>query len=237
MARWTRAIAALPFAEGRVLDLGCAFGFATRLLKRRGYEAVGADASPAYIVRAKRADPRGTYLLADAGHVPLPDASFDGAIFLDVMEHLPDERAALAECARLLKPGGTLVLSVPNRGPLARLDSLNLYAGIVRRTRHGRFPPEIAATGVHRHYSVAQVRELLGDDFEVRRVARTGLGVAEVVHLPVLLLFRWLLPLELVYQLAAFAYYTVYLAEDVVQLGPLGYHLMVVATRSGNAPG
>lgn len=231
MARWTRALAALPFSEGRVLDLGCAFGFATRLLKRRGYDAVGADASPEYIARAKRADPQGTYLLADAGRVPLADASFDGAIFLDVMEHLQDERAALAECARLLKPGGTLVLSVPHRGPLARLDSLNLYAGIVRRTRHGRFPPEIAATGVHRHYSVAQVRELLGDEFAIRRVVRTGLGVAEIVHLPVLLLFRWLLPLEPVYQLAAFTYYTVYIAEDVVRLGPLGYHLMVVATR------
>lgn len=234
MARWTRAIASLPFSEGRVLDLGCAFGFATRLLKRNGYDAVGADASAAYIASAKRADPRGTYLLADAGRVPLPDASFDGAIFLDVMEHVPDERAALAECARLLKPGGTLVLSVPHRGPFAPIDSLNIYAGIVRRTGHGRFPPEIAATGVHRHYSIGDVRGLLGDDFQMRRVVRTGLGIAELVNLPLLLLFRWLLPLEPMYQLLAFAYYTMYLVEDLLPLGPLGYHMMVVATRRGN---
>lgn len=232
MARWTRAMDALPFHEGRVLDLGCAFGFATRRLRRRGYDAVGVDASAPYIARARRSDPGGTYLHADAEHVPLPDGSFDGAIFLDVMEHLPDDRAALAECARLLKPGGTLVLSVPHRGPVAWLDSLNLYAQVVRATRHGRFPPEIAATGVHRHYSVAQVRALLGDAFQVRRVVRTGLGVAELVHLPLLLLFRWLLPLEPLYQISAFAYYTVYLAEDLLPLGPLGYHLMVVATRA-----
>ena len=237
MARWTRAIAALPFAAGRVLDLGCAFGFATRMLRRRGYEAVGVDSSPAYIARARRADPRTTYLVADAAHVPLPDASFDGLLLLDVLEHLPDERAALAEAARLLVPGGTLVLSVPYRGPLARLDALNLYARIVRLTHHGRFPLEIAATGIHRHYAVADLRALLGETFEVRRVWRTGIGLAELVHLLILLLFRWLMPWERLYAAAAFAYYICYLAEDLLPLGPLGYHLMIAATRREGGTG
>lgn len=231
MARWTRALAALPFHEGRVLDLGCAFGFATRMLERRGYKAVGVDSSPAYIARARRASPQGTYLLADAAHVPLPGATFDGLLLLDVLEHLPDEGAAIHEIARLLQPGGTLILSVPHRGLLSRLDSLNLYAAFVRATRHGLFPPEIAATGVHRHYSVTHLRALLGDAFEVRRVTRTGLGLAELVNLPLLLLFRWLLPLDALYQIAAFAYYTIYLIEDILPLGPLAYHLQIVATR------
>lgn len=231
MARWTRAVAALPFRAGRVLDLGCAFGFATRMLERRGYDAVGVDGSPTYIARAQRASAQGTYLLADAAHIPLPDADFDGILFLDVLEHLPDEGAAIREIARLLKPGGTLVLSVPHRGLLSEVDSLNLYAACVRATHRGLFPPEIAATGVHRYYSVAQIRALLGDAFEVHRVTRTGLGLAELVNLPLLLLFRWLLPLDALYQIAAFAYYTVYLVEDMLPLGPLGYHLQVVATR------
>lgn len=232
MARWNRAIRALPFAEGRVLDLGCAFGFATRMLKRAGYDAVGVDASAVYIARARQADPQGTYLQCDAAKIPLPDASFDGIVFLDVMEHLPDASGALAEAARLLKPGGTLVLSVPHRGPLFWLDSLNLYARLVRATHHGRFPPEIEATGIHRHYSVRQLRTLLDGRFAVRRVTRTGLGLAELLNLPLLVLFRWALPpLEPLYGAAAFLYYTAYLAEDVVPLGPLGYHVMVVATR------
>lgn len=232
MARWTRAIAALPFAAGRVLDLGCAFGFATHMLRRRGYDAVGVDRSPAYIARARRADPQTTYLVADAAHVPLPDASFEGLLLLDVLEHLPAERSALAEAARLLAPGGTLVLSVPYRGPLAWLDSLNLYAWFVRLTRHGRFPPEIAATGRHRHYSLGELRTLLGGAFEVRRVWRTGVGLAELVHLPLLVLFRWLLPCERLFSATAFAYYTCYLVEDLLPLGPLGYHVMLVATRT-----
>lgn len=231
MARWTRAIRALPFRGGRVLDLGCAFGFATRLLKRAGYDAVGVDASPAYIARARRADPRGEYLLADASATGLPSASFDGALLLDVLEHLADERGAIEELARTLKPGGALALSVPYRGALWWLDSLNLYATLVRATHHGLFPPEIAATGVHRHYSLAQIRALLGARFEIRRVARTGLGVAELVNLPLLVLLRWLIAWDTLYQIVAFAYYSVYLVEDIVPLGPLGYHLFVLAIR------
>jgi SAM-dependent methyltransferase len=231
MARWTRAIAALPFSTGRVLDLGCAFGFSTRLLRRRGYQAIGVDGSAAYIARAKHADPNGEYYFSDASHVPLPDRSFDGVLFLDVLEHLPDEAGAIAEVARVLRPGGTLVLSVPHRGPLAWLDSLNLYARFVRLTHHGRFPPEIAGTGIHRHYTVARMRALLGDQFEFRKTMRTGIGLAEPLNLLPLILFRWLIPAESAYQATAFAYYTAYLAEDVVHLGPLGYHLMVVATR------
>lgn len=231
MARWSRAINALPFHEGAVLDLGCAFGFSTRLLKRRGYDATGVDASAVYIERARRADPTGVYLQCDATRIPLPDQSFDGVLFLDVLEHLPDERGAVEEIARLLRPGGTLTLSVPYKGPLAWLDSLNLYARLVQRTGRGRFPPEIAATGRHRHYSVRDVKVLLGDDFAIRRLRGTGLGLAELIHLPILALFRWLIPVEWVYQRAAFMYYSAYLVEDVARLGPMGYHLMVVATR------
>ena len=231
MARWTRAIRALPFQGGRVLDLGCAFGFATRLLKRAGHVTVGVDASPAYIARARRADPTGEYALADAAHTGLPAASFDGVLFLDVLEHLPDEDAAIAEVARVLKPGGALAISVPHRGLLWRLDSLNLYAALVRATRHGLFPPEIAATGVHRHYSVARLRALLGERFTIVRVTRTGLGVAELVNLPLLVLLRWVIQWDTLYQIAAFGYYAVYLPEDILPLGPLGYHLFALAIR------
>lgn len=231
MARWTRALAALPFRTGRVLDLGCAFGFATRIAARRGYETVGVDSSPAYIARARRADHRTTYVQSDAAHVPLPSASFDGLLCLDVLEHVPDERGTLDEIARLLRPGGTLVLSVPHRGTLWALDSLNLYARFVRLTRHGRFPPEIAATGTHRHYSVAQLSALLGPRFTLTAVSRTGLGLAELVNLPLLVAFRWLLPLEPLYAVLAYSYYAAYLLEDLLPLGTYGYHLMIVATR------
>src|SRR2546425_10304459 len=130
MARWDRAIAALPFRRGRVLDLGCAFGFATLQLARRGYETVGVDNSPGYIARAKRRHPTGTYLLCSADDLPLDDASFEGVLFLDVLEHVTNEAAVIQQIQRVLKPGGTLVVSVPHCGLLAYLDSLNIYAKI-----------------------------------------------------------------------------------------------------------
>lgn len=219
-----------------MLDLGCAFGFGTRLLRAAGYDTVGVDASPDYIARARRADRRGEYLLADAANTGLPSAAFDGVVFLDVLEHLPDEAGTIDEIARVLKPGATLALSVPHRGLLWRLDSLNIAAALTRATRHGLFPPEIAATGVHRHYSLAQLRALLGDRFTIQRVSRTGLGVAELVNLPLLILLRWAIQWDTLYQIVAFAYYTVYLVEDLAPLGPLGYHLFVLATRRDDRP-
>jgi hypothetical protein len=62
------------------------------------------------------------------------------------------------------------------------------------------------------------MRAQLGDAFEGRRVLRMGLGAAVPLHLPVLLC-RWLVPWERAYAIAAFAYYTVYLLEDLVPLG------------------
>jgi SAM-dependent methyltransferase len=185
--------------------------------------------------RAQRADPGGTHLVCDAAHVPLADRSFDGILCLDVLEHVTNERAVLAETARLLKPGETLVLTVPHSGLLAGLDSLNLFGRLVHATRRGLFPPGIAATGCHRHYAVDDLRALVRGAFTLVRVRRTGFGVAELVHLPVLVLFRWLIWVEPLYVVAAFAYYAVYLLEDVVPLGPAGYHLLLVARRAGTS--
>ncbi len=237
MARWTRARQALPFKHGHVLDLGCAFGYATRRLARQGYETVGVDASAAYIARARRAHAQGMYLLASAEAVPLPDHSFDGVLFLDVLEHVDDERAALTEIARLLQPGGTLILSVPHRGLLWQLDSLNLYQWLVRRTHHGLPPPEIGLDAPHRHYRLTQLQEMLGSRFRIERVMRTGLGLAELVNVPLLVFCRYLLGWEWLYQILQYLYFTAYLLEDAVPFGKLGYHIMVVATRtdSGSA--
>jgi len=231
MARWTRAIAALPFKQGKVLDLGCAFGFATKQLARKGYQTVGVDNFPRYIARAKRRHPEGEYLLCSAEQLPLEDASVDGVLFLDVLEHVVDQTAVIHEITRVLKPGGTLILSVPHWGLLGWLDSLNVYAKLVRSTHHGLFPQEIAQTGVHRHYSVCQLVGLLGPSFTVRRTFCTGLGIAELVNLPLLVFCRYIFAWEWLYQILQYAYFLVYLLEDVVPLGWAGYHLMLVATK------
>ncbi len=186
MARWQRAehLLSLP-AGSRILDLGCAFGHGTARLARR-YHVEGIDPSSAYIARARRRHPDIHFQIGQAQALPYADASFDGVVMLDVLEHLPSgtESRALAEVSRVLRPGGLWVLSTPNRGLLAGLDSLNIYlslrggdADLARvYALHGN-PPR------HRHYSAAQLRDSWLPMASSWTCAYSGIGVAEIVNI------------------------------------------------------
>lgn len=231
MARWTRALRLLPPGTRTVLDLGCAFGFGTRMLARR-YRVTGVDASPAYLRRAVRARPRADYLLAAAHAVPLRDGAFDAVLLLDVIEHVPDERAVVREAARLVRAGGTLVLSVPHAGLLRRWDSINRCPDLIDPAEIAPFR-QLAREGgeIHRHYSARELRALLDPYFRVNAVQYTGLGVAEVVNIGLLWFCKRLLRAPQLYDLLQYVYFTVYMAEDLLSFGRWSYHIMVRASR------
>lgn len=238
MARWGRALRLLP-PGGKVLDLGCAFGYTTRRLAR-SHDAYGVDASPQFIARARRAAPQIPFALAPAERLPYPDALFDAVLLLDVLEHVAREGPVLDEIYRVLRPGGTLVVSVPHTGALAWLDSLNLwdfYAGRGREPGSGRPPEEVIAGGYpyHRHYSRAALRSLLEPRFAVRRVELTGLGLVEALNLALLALCKGLLRSQALYDRLAYLYYGAYIAEDLLPCGAASYHLLMQATRDQSA--
>jgi ubiquinone/menaquinone biosynthesis C-methylase UbiE len=52
-------------------------------------------------------------LVSDISSIPAPDASFDAVLCTEVLEHVPDPLAAIRELARLVRPGGSIVLTVP----------------------------------------------------------------------------------------------------------------------------
>jgi len=242
MARWTRAVAWLPADARRILDDGAAFGFTTRRVeraqRRRGAEpgrnrfVVGLEPDAAYVARARR-DSRGLPIVrGGAAALPFRDGAFDVVLLLDVLEHLPSEGPALEEVWRVLAPHGTLILSVPYRGPLAGADSLNLYAALRERLPR-LLPLDATEQGhpCHRHYTIAQLRTHFGSHFRIDRVARTGLGLAEPINLLLLLLCRGLLRSDAAYRVLRWVYFTAYLIEDTLPAGRWGYHLMVRARK------
>lgn len=97
----------------RVLDVGGGTGRAARAL---GVDAVVVDAAPGM---ARRAHHRGqAAVIGDAARLPVRDASVDAVVVLDALHHFPDRRGAIEEAARVLRPGGVLVVRDFDRGTL-----------------------------------------------------------------------------------------------------------------------
>jgi SAM-dependent methyltransferase len=103
------------FASGQsftMLDAACGDGILRRYLSGR-HTYVGIDFSTRLLVRAQRYHPA-TYFQADLNHLPFPSATFDAVVSLQALQYLDRPEAALAEMARILKPAGKLLLTVPN---------------------------------------------------------------------------------------------------------------------------
>lgn len=128
--------------DARVLDAGCGSGSLVLALAERGYRVEGVEDSPGYVDRlAQKISARGLARLASVHQgtitkLPFDRDTFDVAIATEVLEHLPDDRAGAAELARVLRPGGACVVSVPAH-PLL-WDVTDEWAGHFRRyTRRG----------------------------------------------------------------------------------------------------
>jgi len=105
----------------RLLDVACGSGGPSlRIVERTGCSVVGIDLHEEGVATARRAaaerglGDRATFLRADASRpLPFPDASFDGVICVDAINHLPDRARVLAELGRVLRPRGRLLYTDP----------------------------------------------------------------------------------------------------------------------------
>lgn len=133
---------AVPTLEG-----GCGGGRIVRALAKRGFGTLsGFDFSPEMIAAARARDPQGAFAfdVADATALPYPDSSFGQAVYLQqvlcLIEAAEGRRTAIAEMARVLRPGGVAVLSVlcleGRRSPAQRA-----YLGWLRASRALRREP------------------------------------------------------------------------------------------------
>lgn len=103
------------------IDIGCGTGPLVEQLVDRGISAIGVDSSPAVIDAARRRVPGARFELGSVTALPFADHSIDAATLIEVVEHLDDEtlRAAIAEAARILRPGGVLMITTPNAEELS----------------------------------------------------------------------------------------------------------------------
>jgi SAM-dependent methyltransferase len=97
-----------------LLDLGCGTGRHTREAVRRGARAVALDLRADDLQTAREG---ALAVRGDALALPFPDATFDHVIASEVLEHIPEDGAAIAELRRVLKPSGGLAVTVPRWFP------------------------------------------------------------------------------------------------------------------------
>jgi SAM-dependent methyltransferase len=99
-------------AGGRVLDVGCGVGQVVGRLTSAGCEAYGVDVSEPNLERAKKVSPR--CQMYDGKTLPFADAFFASVGALNVLEHVEEPEAFIAELVRVTEPGGRVIISSPN---------------------------------------------------------------------------------------------------------------------------
>jgi len=173
-----RYIFASAFVQNKVvLDCACGMGYGSNYLKGKASMVIGGDISREAIEYAKNLyKQEGLFFLQlDATKLPFCDNFFDVIISLETIEHLENYKSFLCECVRVLKRGGTLICSTPNR-----------YRFI--------FPFKKPLWPFHVHeFTVKEVRELMGEFFQVERLFYQplsfkdkilGLGGVLLSHIP-----------------------------------------------------
>jgi 2-polyprenyl-3-methyl-5-hydroxy-6-metoxy-1,4-benzoquinol methylase len=140
----------LPVARagGRLLDIGCASGYYSVAFAKAGGRATGIDISEASIALARRRSQRESvaerceFLQGDMRSLPISEGDYDVVAMIEVLEHVRQQREAVGQALRALRPGGLLVLTTPHA-----FDEIPRW----QRFRHrGAATPEAADVHVQR---------------------------------------------------------------------------------------
>lgn len=176
---------------GDVLDVGCGPGVMVDALAARGCSFWGIDPSVEMIGVAAVAHlsaPRAHFAAGAAEHLAFPDDRFDAVICMGVLERLADDHLALAEMARVLKPGGTLIVTIPNRFSPALQWRDRIFYPLVALLR----PAHRALTGTPAEEPVRAFRSYDRRRFAVA-IDRHGCEIVDVSYC----VFNWFLaPLD-----------------------------------------
>jgi 2-polyprenyl-3-methyl-5-hydroxy-6-metoxy-1,4-benzoquinol methylase len=154
-------------AAPRVLDVGCGEGQLTQAIAQAGYEVLGIDVAEEPLRRARSRHAGLDLRRVDSDAWPLADASFDAVWAGETIEHVFDTARWMSELRRVLRSGGSAIISTPAHGPLTRLG---LALSARRFERH--FDPRADHL---RFYTRGSLAHLLADfGFERVRAREAG---------------------------------------------------------------
>jgi 2-polyprenyl-6-hydroxyphenyl methylase/3-demethylubiquinone-9 3-methyltransferase len=159
------------------LDAGCGTGTLSRNLADRGAQVVGIDASPEMVARARQlTSDRGLcsnleFQISSIVPLPFSSSSLHGILCSSVIEYVEDVPASLLEFARVLRPGGLLLVSVPNKPSIIRQFQVGTHR-LVRIMQREVFP---FVEHSRHHYTQQSFRRLLEQSgFATSRVITFG---------------------------------------------------------------
>jgi ubiquinone/menaquinone biosynthesis C-methylase UbiE len=183
----------------KILDVGCANGYYTKLYSKKCNKIYGVDPNLSLIEKAKEENPKIDFVRSGAENLPFEREIFDIVILSDVLEHVENEKKSLDEAFRVLKKKGKVIITVPHKGLFDFLDvdnyswKIRQFPGLykfIHRLKN-REPPRVREgyLNKHRHYSLEGLKKLL-DKFVIVEYKRTGLVTGSLGN-NLSLFFRW----------------------------------------------
>jgi SAM-dependent methyltransferase len=157
-------------AGRRNLDIGADNGVISYLLRRRGGSWASADLDPRAVESIRELVGDDVYQL-DGARTPFPDAAFDQVVVVDYLEHIEDDAGFAGELARILKPGGSVIINVPHIKSRSLVNRLRHAVGLTDEW-HGHLRPG---------YREEDLRRLLGPRFELERAVTYSGAFSELV--------------------------------------------------------
>jgi ubiquinone/menaquinone biosynthesis C-methylase UbiE len=146
----------------RVLDIGCGPGVMTEEIIELGWNYTGCDISESMIEEAKRRYPGVAFQVGAVEKISAVDATYDAVVAMGLVEYVTSDRAAIEEMRRVLKPGGVLIVSLPNWWSPPRMWDRWIIVPLskVKHSFGGTSKPNV----FHREYREGSYVKLLTDE-------------------------------------------------------------------------
>jgi SAM-dependent methyltransferase len=170
-AKYRRVLELMDDPSGKTsLDIGADNGVISYLLRQRGGRWFSADLDPRAVASIRQLVGTDVYQL-DGSTTPFPDRTFDQVVIVDFLEHIPDDCGFVRELARILKPGGRVIINVPHLKPRSLLNKFRHRIGLTDEW-HGHLRPG---------YSLEGLRQLLGPAFIIEGAVTYSRTFSELI--------------------------------------------------------